>query len=242
LERHGCKTLVAENVDEALEICRRTSDGFLAVLTDLQFLDKDGLTLATGLREVPGFSQIPLVVLASHSDPFPTGKPPGIVEVLIKPIDEQQLMDCLRRLPTLVPVQPVNPPGSPRLRVLVAEDNPVNQKVAALLLKKLNYLVRVVANGREAVEALNTEDYDVILMDCQMPEMDGFEATRAIRAMSAPEPGPPIIALTANAFEGEREKCLSAGMNDYLAKPIKPELLKEKLAHWTMHSAASQRP
>jgi hypothetical protein len=78
-------------------------------------------------------------------------------------------------------------------------------------------------------------------MDCQMPEMDGFEATRAIRAMCAPKSGPPIIALTANALDGEKEKCLSAGMNDYLAKPIKPQLLKEKLAYWTMQGAGSNR-
>jgi two-component system sensor histidine kinase/response regulator len=117
-------------------------------------------------------------------------------------------------------------------RVLVAEDNPVNQKVAALLLSKMNYEVEVVANGREALEAVRAGSFDLVLMDCQMPEMDGFEATLAIRALYARGEGPPIVALTANAFEGEREKCLAAGMDDYLAKPIKPDLLRKKMVEW----------
>jgi PAS domain S-box-containing protein len=134
--------------------------------------------------------------------------------------------------PTVLTESSVNPSPGRQSRILVAEDNPVNQKVASLLLARLNYAVKVVANGREAVEALRAENYDIVLMDCQMPEMDGFEATQAIRALYSPNPGPPIIALTANAMDGERDKCLAAGMDDYLAKPIQPDLLKVKLAHW----------
>ena len=134
--------------------------------------------------------------------------------------------------PATVADAPVHVSAKGQWRVLVAEDNPVNQKVASLLLAKLNYAVTVVSNGREAVDAIRAEAYDLILMDCQMPEMDGFEATQAIRALYAPDPGPPVIALTANAFHGERDKCLAAGMDDYLAKPIKSDLLKGKLDQW----------
>ena len=118
--------------------------------------------------------------------------------------------------------------------VLVAEDNPINQKLTARLLKKFGYQTQVVPNGKEAVETLTRKTYAAVLMDCQMPEMDGFEATRTIRQQESAETTPhiPIIALTANAMQGDKEKCLAAGMDDYLAKPIKPALLKATLARW----------
>ena len=116
------------------------------------------------------------------------------------------------------------------IRVLVAEDNIVNQKVASKLLEKFGCRVDVAANGEEAVRMAEDLPYALILMDCQMPEMDGYEATAAIRKM---EKDTPIIALTANAMEGDREKCLAAGMDDYLPKPINPEALNEMLDKWS---------
>jgi two-component system, sensor histidine kinase and response regulator len=124
----------------------------------------------------------------------------------------------------------VRTPGQTRL--LLVEDNFVNQRVAVYMLAKLGHQVDVAKNGREAIEMLSKSGYGLVLMDCQMPEMDGFEATQAIRALYARGEGPHILALTANALDGEREKCLAAGMDDYMAKPIKQDLLRKKMAEW----------
>ncbi len=119
------------------------------------------------------------------------------------------------------------------VRILVAEDNPVNQKVIQRLLDRWGAQYELVSNGKEAVERLSRASFDLVLMDCQMPEMDGYEATRRIRALEAEHGGRiPIIALTANALEGDREKCLENGMDDYLSKPIEPAMLREKILYW----------
>ena len=122
--------------------------------------------------------------------------------------------------------------GAAGLRLLVAEDNAVNSQLALALLRKLGYDADVVENGREALDALERESYDVVLMDIQMPELDGLEATREIRRRFGPKDGPAIIAMTANAMEGDREECLAAGMNDYLSKPIRADDLSRALARW----------
>ena len=121
-----------------------------------------------------------------------------------------------------------------KLRILIAEDNPVNQKVSQAMLRRMGLQADVVANGLEAVNALQTIPYDLVLMDCQMPEMDGFEATRGIRqeGSKALNPGIPIIAMTALAMQGDREKCIQAGMNDFIAKPVQQRELAEMLASW----------
>ena len=124
--------------------------------------------------------------------------------------------------------------GNCKMRILVAEDNPVNQKVAQAMLKKMGLRTDVVANGQEAINALQVIPYDLVLMDCQMPEMGGFEATRVIRqeGSKALNPSIPIIAMTAATMQGDREKCIQAGMNDFIAKPVQKRELAEMLAKW----------
>jgi CheY-like chemotaxis protein len=122
-------------------------------------------------------------------------------------------------------------------RILIAEDNRVNQRVAAFMLKKLGYESDVVDNGVEALRALESTPYALILMDSHMPEMDGFEATAAIRGMGRKFKDIPIIAVTADALTGDREKCTQAGMSDYLSKPLSLEALKRVLSHWLHEDA-----
>jgi CheY-like chemotaxis protein len=124
-----------------------------------------------------------------------------------------------------------------RVRVLVAEDNPVNQKLAIRMLEKFNMSVDIAATGREVLGMLEKGAYELVFMDCQMPEMDGYEATARIR-QSEQDSGKhlPIIAMTANAMQGDREKCLSAGMDDYIAKPIRREAITEMLQKWAPKS------
>jgi CheY-like chemotaxis protein len=140
-------------------------------------------------------------------------------ETRIKPIEKSSL-----RPEGTFPAEQNRP-----LRVLLAEDNIINQKVLLRMLNKLGYSADVAFNGLEVLQALERQPYDVILMDIQMPEMDGFEATRAIRKLWASADQPKIIAITAYALEGDREKCLEAGMDDYISKPVKMEELQKVL-------------
>src|SRR5271165_776277 len=125
--------------------------------------------------------------------------------------------------------------------ILIAEDNAINQKVIERMIQKLGYRVDLVSNGREAIEALSRLTYSLIFMDCQMPEMDGFEACREIRKQW-PESRIPIVAITANAMKGDRERCLAAGMDDYVSKPFKQEDLRLVIERWTAGSPALEKP
>jgi CheY-like chemotaxis protein len=170
---------------------------------------------------------------------------------LTKPVRQSQLYNCLAGVrasapgaPSLSPSAPNGEPsaaesGHPREtfagRVLVAEDNIVNQKVAVRMIEKCGYRVDVAANGIEAINTLQLMPYDVVFLDCQMPEMDGYEAAREIRRLEALDPDRrrlPIIAMTANALTGDDEKCFAAGMDDYLSKPVKPQQVKAILEKW----------
>jgi CheY-like chemotaxis protein len=127
--------------------------------------------------------------------------------------------------------------AGPSLRVLVAEDNPVNQRIALKMLERLGHDAAVAVNGREALERARVECFDLILMDCQMPEMDGYQAARELRQRGG---APPIVALTANALEGDKQRCLDAGMDDYLPKPIDLKALAEMVDRWRRPAAATE--
>jgi CheY-like chemotaxis protein len=129
-------------------------------------------------------------------------------------------------------LQPGLAPGSTDIDILVAEDNPIIRSLVMKLLARRGYHADQVTNGREAVEAVNAKAYDLVLMDMQMPVLDGISATKEIRALASPRRDVPIIALTANALVGQREECLAAGMNAFLTKPIQPDLLYEAIACW----------
>jgi signal transduction histidine kinase/CheY-like chemotaxis protein len=168
------------------------------------------------------------------------GPAPTAVEVLL-PLKERHLARSLCRaagVPYRQGAVPqshaaANPAELCGIRILLAEDNPVNQKVATIILRKLGCVMHVVNNGEEALAEVQRERYDLVLMDCQMPQMDGYQATRMIRLLPNAEAEIPIIAMTANAMEGDRERCLQSGMDDYLTKPIQPSALIAALQRWT---------
>jgi CheY-like chemotaxis protein len=169
----------------------------------------------------------------------------------MKPIRCHYLLEHIRRSTDLpVPsssespasVTPANPAPARLLNILLAEDNLINQQVAARRLQKLGHTVEIANNGAEAVAALKARSYDLILMDVQMPEMDGFEATAAIRSMTGEKRRIPIIAMTANALPSDCERCLAAGMDDYIAKPVHQRTLVELIEKWGAIGYASAHP
>ena len=167
-----------------------------------------------------------------------------------KPISERALREAVLALwsrESAIPAAAANAaaslgrvPSRPGVRILVAEDNLTNREVTQALLGKFGFQAHVVANGREVLEALAKTHWDIVLMDCEMPEMDGYEATRRIRSRQAATQNPdiPIVALTADALTGDRERCLQAGMDDYIPKPVDPHRLAEVLAKWLPTSDA----
>ncbi len=224
---------VASSGPDALEL---TADQtFDLGIFDMQMPEMDGLELATIVRERAD-TRFPIVLLTS------LGRREGTDHVfaaqLAKPANpdtlREVLADVLRHIERPAvreTVESIDATLGARhpLRILVAEDNVVNQKVALALLNRLGYEPDMVENGRLAVDSVGTVDYDLVLMDVQMPEMDGLEATRAIRSSIDDARQPTIVALTANALDGDRELCIAAGMDDYLSKPIQLTELMEKL-------------
>ncbi|HZU19647.1 MAG TPA: GAF domain-containing protein [Gaiellaceae bacterium] len=220
---------------EALASIERGEKFDVAVL-DMMMPEMDGLTLAHAIRKHRDARELPLVLLTSLGR-LPQAQSSGAFEVqLAKPVRASQLYNALvkalaEHLPEPEPGEPVaeaKPAASP-LRILLAEDNAVNQKVALRLLDRLGYRADVAWNGVEALEALERQRYDVVLMDVQMPELDGLDASRRICDRWPPETRPRIIAMTANALPEDREACFAAGMDDYVAKPIRPDELAEAL-------------
>ena len=208
----------------------------LAIL-DMHMPGMNGLELAREIRK--RLPALPLVLFSSLGR-REAGDSEGLFSAyLSKPIHQSQLFDALVGLFAQTPVARAAEPGKPRidpgmaarhpLRILLAEDNVVNQKLALRLLTQMGYRADVASNGLEAVESVQRQAYDVVLMDVQMPELDGLDATRRICALAPAGERPRIVAMTANAMQGDREMCLAAGMDDYLTKPIRVERLVEAL-------------
>ncbi|HKX24782.1 MAG TPA: response regulator, partial [Actinomycetota bacterium] len=240
-EAWGMKPVVTEFPAEALEQVARGDPFDLAIL-DMQMPDMDGLTLAREIRRLRDAAELPLVLLTSLGRGERGETEVEFAARLTKPIRPSQLHDvlvgifapqlALQRVPTTSNARK-GPAEVRPLRILVAEDNAVNQQVALLVLGKLGYRADVAGDGREAIQALERQRYDVILMDVQMPELDGLEATREIRKRwTGPERRPRIIAMTAGATENDRQACLAAGMDDYVSKPIRQEELAAALSRF----------
>src|SRR6059036_543300 len=214
---------------EELERATREGAPYELEILDAQMPERDGFALAAAIRAAPALSATRLLMLTSAGQRGDAERCRGlgIQGYLTKPVARADLLEAVA---VLLAARPAPGPdlitrhaiaeSRPSLRILVAEDNPVNQRVAAAMLLKRGHDVHIVSNGREAVEALRARDYDVVLMDIQMPEMDGFEATAAMRQLPSGRTLP-IIALTADALTGERERCLAQGMTAYLTKPFR---------------------
>ena len=247
----GLRAEAAADGPAALQTLRRahaTGDPFLAALVDLQMPGMDGAAVVQAIRADADLRAIRLVLMSllAERSSAPDGEL-GAVDLLTKPVRQSDLLDCLATAlgPAVAAgAKPcrVAPHSRPTLRelrrsggrILLAEDNITNQQVLQGVLRKLGLRVDTVNNGKEALQALIDLPYDLVLMDVQMPEMDGLEATRCIRRLPASVSSPqlPIIAMTANAMRGDRERCLEAGMNDYLTKPLVPQTLAQKLDTW----------
>jgi PAS domain S-box-containing protein len=219
---------------EALDWIRQ-GEPFELGLLDMHMPDMDGVMLATEIRRERNAQVLPLVILTSVGRHEAGEKAAEFVTFLTKPVKASQLYEVVvsilaegprERGDAATPSQFDSSMGQRRpLRILLAEDNAVNQKLALRLLERLGYRADVVGNGLEVIESLQRQSYDVVLMDVQMPEMDGLEATRAICQERPRQVRPRIIAMTANAMQEDREACLAAGMDDYVSKPIRVEEL-----------------
>jgi PAS domain S-box-containing protein len=236
-ESWGMLVEVVERPTDALARIER-GDPFDAAVLDMQMPDMDGLALAREIRRSRDDQTLPLLLLTSVGHLAEARGATEFSAQLTKPVKSSQLYNALVKLLAGTAASDFTRAGDVggsrsapvALRLLVAEDNAVNRQLAVALLAKLGYEADVVENGREALDALERVTYDVVLMDVQMPELDGLEATRRIRERFHSTHGPSIIAMTANAMEGDREECLAAGMDDYLAKPIRLEELSRALA------------
>ncbi|MEI6668482.1 MAG: GAF domain-containing protein [Acidobacteriota bacterium] len=233
----GMESLDTESPRQAIAWLR-AGERFDLAIVDMHMPEMDGLTLAREIRTVA--AALPIVLFSSlgRGD---VGAPGGIFAAhLSKPLKHWQLYDTVvtlldghrvlpgeeRRSPERVTIDPEMARRHP-LRILLVEDNHVNQKLALRLLSQMGYRADVASNGLEGLESVGRQHYDVVLMDVQMPEMDGLEATRRIRGSDGPQPR--IIAMTANAMEGDRDACLAAGMDDYVSKPIRVQELVDAL-------------
>jgi CheY-like chemotaxis protein len=255
LRSFGMRTQVVGDprlAHDALRAAAAAGDPAKLAVFDHQMPDLDGEQLAGRILADPDFARLPLVLLTSSGSRGDTERfrQVGFAAYLVKPVLIETLRQCLSRVlapsrealparpqsttagPEVVtPPRPAPAPGRYRGRVLLAEDNAINRKVALSMVRKLGIEADTAENGEEAVACCRATDYDLILMDCQMPILDGFAATQRIRALDGTH-RPTIVALTANAMEKDREHCLAAGMDDYISKPFKQQDLSTAFDRW----------
>jgi CheY-like chemotaxis protein len=238
LSRWGMCPIVAESGPAALAILESCLEPIPLVLTDVHMPGMDGFDL---VKQVKSSKQTPTVIMltsGSYHGDVPRSKELGVEAYLVKPVGQKDLLQAIQQIFTLHPPaagalaawresltrlgSAIRPRALASLRILVVEDNLINQNLAVSLLENNGHLTRVAGTGREALAVLERESFDVILMDVQMPDMDGLDATKAIRTKEQfTGKRVPIIAVTAHAMTGDREKCLAAGMDAYLSKPIR---------------------
>jgi CheY-like chemotaxis protein/anti-sigma regulatory factor (Ser/Thr protein kinase) len=263
------RSAAAESGQAALDLLRKAAadkDPFELAIIDMQMPEMDGLMLGQAIKEDSTIAAVRLVMLTSLGNQLDSAamKAAGIEACVLKPVKQSRLFHRIAEVMaghrplarkktasgSLAKITPVPmggagvvtaaKPARGAVHILLAEDNVINQKVALGLLANLGYSADVANNGQEVLSALDLRPYDIILMDCQMPELDGYEATQRIRLRTDCQ-NLRIVAMTANAMRGESEKCIEAGMDDYLSKPVRLESLREMLARWlpTDHKAKS---
>jgi signal transduction histidine kinase/CheY-like chemotaxis protein len=222
----------------------RSDDAFDVAIVDMMMPAMDGAAVTKEIRGDSTLKDTVVILLTSAGrSEVPV---PGVDAELIKPVRPSQLFDVLhtklaertarsQRLPAETDIGAPDP-SQRRARVLVVEDNAANLKLTVRLVERLGYIADIAPNGAEAVRMIERGEYDAVLMDCQMPEMDGYEATKLIRKTESAARHVPIVAMTADALSGDRERCLAAGMDDYISKPVKLHVVAAVLGRWLSHS------
>ncbi|MDB6175768.1 MAG: sensor hybrid histidine kinase [Chthoniobacteraceae bacterium] len=235
LSAWGVRNDAAASATVALERLHKAAienDPYLFAVIDQEMPDIDGLSLARSIKSDPLIASTRLILLTDYGQRIPDEKltEAGFIECRSKPVRQAKFFECVKKVAANAQVKPaasLNEKSSAEtllfshVRILLAEDNTVNQKVAMAHLRKLGYQADLVENGYEVLAALKKKAYDIVLMDCQMPDMNGYTATAAIRELEGSQRHTYIIAMTANALAGDREVCLAAGMDDYLSKPFR---------------------
>jgi len=250
LHAWDCSTDFADNAKSALQLLtvEAARRPFKVVLIDHRTPDIASTRFTEVVHANPALHHVDLILMAPHAAAAKSGLE-GFSLHIAKPVRQANLRAALARHASssddVEPLEESLPSGPPMpgMRILVAEDNAINRMVALKTLEKLGYDADPVATGQEALQALRSRRYDLVLLDCQMPELDGFETVRRIRGGDAGVLNPqiPVVALTAQALIGDRQRCIAAGMNDYLSKPFQPAELAAVLDHWLRHSAPEPR-
>jgi two-component system sensor histidine kinase/response regulator len=246
----GVETVEAVDAYHALELAAAAADAgeaFDLGVIDLNMPGMDGIELASRLKANPATASTILFLLSSSGERLGSAESHlrGFAGCMTKPVRSSELFDSLITginggVPVAAPKNPAaTPPENQEVigMILLVEDNTMNQLVASKVLAKLGYTVEIADHGGEAIAAVRAGSYDAILMDCQMPEMDGYEATSEIRRIEGGARRIPIIAMTAAAMDGDRARCIAAGMDDYITKPVRPEAVAAVLARWVVPAA-----